>query len=72
MRNFANAITKGEKLKAPIADAAISTQLCHLGNISQALGESLDVDSKTGRVIKNKKAKKMWKRDYEKGWEPKL
>ena len=39
---------------------------------ASAIGESLDVDSKTGRVIKNKKAKKMWKRDYEKGWEPKL
>lgn len=72
MKNFANAIIKGEKLNAPIADAAISTQLCHLGNISQAIGESLNVNPKTGRVIKNKKAKKLWKRDYEKGWEPKL
>ncbi|WP_139956921.1 Gfo/Idh/MocA family protein [Flavicella sediminum] len=72
MKNFANAILKGEKLNAPIADGAISTQLCHLGNIAQAVGESLDVDPKTGRILKNKKANKLWKRDYEKGWEPKL
>lgn len=72
MRNFANAIMKGEKLNAPIADGGISTQLCHLGNIAQDLGESLDIDPKTGRVLKNKQANKMWKRKYEKGWQPKL
>ncbi|WP_109830193.1 Gfo/Idh/MocA family protein [Reichenbachiella versicolor] len=72
MNNFAMAIIKNESLKAPIADAAISTQLCHLGNIAQDLKVSLDVDPKTGKVIGNKDAKKMWKRDYEKGWEPTL
>ena len=72
VRNFANAIIKGEKLHSPITDAAISTQLCHLGNIAQDLGESLRVDSKTGRVLNSKAAHKMWKRTYEKGWEPKL
>jgi len=72
IRNFINAIIKNEQLNAPIADGAISTQLCHLGNIAQQLEVSLDVDPKTGRVLKNKAAKKLWKRDYEKGWEPKL
>lgn len=72
MRNFANAILKGEKLNAPIFDGGISTQLCHLGNIAQDLGESLRVDPKTGRVLNNRKAMKMWKREYEKGWEIKL
>lgn len=72
MQNFINAILHGETLTAPIADAAISTQLCHLGNISQAIKESINIDFKTGRIIKNKKAQKLWKRDYEKGWEPKL
>lgn len=72
MQNFINGIINDEVLKAPIADAAISTQLCHLGNISQAIKESLNIDPNTGRVIKNKKAQKLWKREYEKGWEPKL
>ena len=72
MNNFVNAIIKGEKQNSPIADASISTQLCHLGNIAQDLKESLIIDPKTGRVLNNKQAQKMWKREYEKGWEPKL
>ncbi|WP_075602028.1 Gfo/Idh/MocA family protein [Saccharicrinis aurantiacus] len=72
MRNLAAAVVKGEKLNAPIYDGGISTQLCHLGNIAQDVKVSIDVDPKTGRVLKNKDAQKMWKREYEKGWEPKL
>ncbi|GAA4230659.1 Gfo/Idh/MocA family oxidoreductase [Postechiella marina] len=72
MRNFINAILVGEKQNSPIWEAAISTQLCHLGNIAQFTKESLDVDPNTGRVLNSKQAKKMWKRKYEKGWEPKL
>ncbi|GGZ67669.1 Gfo/Idh/MocA family protein [Algibacter mikhailovii] len=72
MQNFINAILKDDILKAPIADAAISTQLCHLGNISQQLEESLNVNPENGRVLNNKGADMLWKRDYENGWEPKL
>lgn len=72
MKNFIGAIRENEKLNSPIADAAISTQLCHLGNIAQDLKESLLIDPKTGRVLNNKKAMNMWKREYEKGWEVKL
>ena len=70
--NFVKAIIDNQKLHSPISDAAISTQLCHLGNIAQHLKESLLVDPKTGRVLNSKAANKMWKREYEKGWEPKL
>ncbi|MEC3907704.1 Gfo/Idh/MocA family oxidoreductase [Tamlana sp. 2201CG12-4] len=72
MQNFIDAILEGTKLNSPITEAAISTQLCHLGNIAQDLKESLNVDAKTGRVLNNKGAEMLWKRDYEKGWEPKL
>ncbi|NIJ44965.1 putative dehydrogenase [Wenyingzhuangia heitensis] len=70
--NFFNAIRIGEKQNSPIADASITTMTCHLGNISQEVGRTLNIDTKTGKVKKDKQALKLYKREYEKGWEPKL
>jgi predicted dehydrogenase len=70
MRNFAGAIREGEKLNSPIAEVAVSTQLCHYGNLSQKTGHTLHVDPKTGRIPDDAEANKLWSRAYEKGWEP--
>ncbi|MBN2484946.1 MAG: Gfo/Idh/MocA family oxidoreductase [Bacteroidales bacterium] len=70
--NFADAIRLNAKLNAPIADAAISTQLCHLGNIAQDLKDSLVIDTNSGKVLASDKANAMWKREYAQGWEPAL
>jgi len=70
--NFFDAIRKDTSLQADINDASFSTMLCHLGNMAQNAGETLKVDSTTGKVLNNKKAMESWKRDYENGWEPKL
>ncbi len=72
MTNLVNAIRNGEKLHSPINEAGISTQLCHYGNISQAVGRTLNIDSETGRILGDGQAMKYWKRDYEPGWEPKI
>lgn len=72
MQNFVNAIREGEKLKAPIDDASISTHLCHLGNIAQELEVSLKIDPATGKILDNKMAMSKWGRTYEKGWEVKV
>lgn len=70
--NFLNAIRLQENQNSPITDASITTMTCHLGNIAQELGRTLQINTKTGKVINDNEALKHWKRDYEKGWEPKL
>ena len=69
MENFLNAIRFGEKQNSPIDDAAISTHLCHLGNISQKVGRTLNIDARNGKVLDDEKATNMWSREYEPGWE---
>lgn len=71
-QNWFDAIRKGEKLNSGIVDACISTQLVQLGNISQRVGRALRVDPSNGRIIGDKEAQKLWGRQYEKGWEPKV
>ena len=70
--NFFDAIRKDTSLYADINDASISTMLCHLGNMAQDAGETLKIDTTTAKVLNNEKAMQNWKRDYQKGWEPKL
>lgn len=70
--NFFDAIRMDTSLKADINDASISTMLCHLGNMAQDAGETLKIDSTTGKVLNNEKAMQKWKREYQNGWEPKL
>lgn len=70
--NFINAIREGEKLNSPIVEGHKSVLLCHLGNIAQKVGRTLNTDPANGHIIKDKEASKMWKRTYEKGWEIKI
>ncbi|MFW5768332.1 MAG: Gfo/Idh/MocA family protein [Bacteroidota bacterium] len=72
IKNFVNAIRKGEKLHSPIHEGVISAHMCHLGNISQHLGRTLHLDTITGKVVGDGQAMQMWKREYESGWEPKV
>ncbi|MCW5515917.1 Gfo/Idh/MocA family protein [Muriicola sp. Z0-33] len=70
--NFFAAIREDVTQHAPIADAAISTMICHLGNMAQDAGETLMVDPLTGKILNNDKIMAHWKREYADGWEPKL
>lgn len=70
--NFFNAIRKGEAQNSPIADASISTMLCHLGNIAQEVGRTININPTNGKIFNDDEAMTHWKRDYEKGWEPTL
>ena len=70
--NLRDGITKGVQLNSPIADGAVSVLICHLGNIAQETGHTLDINSKTGAIINDPEAMKMWSRQYKPGWEPKV
>lgn len=72
IQNMFNAILKGGSLNADINSGHKSTLLVQLGNISQRVGRSLEIDSKNGHILEDKEALKLWSRSYEKGWEMKL
>lgn len=72
IRNFFNGIRTGEKLNADIQSGHISTLLVQLGNISQRVGRTLNINSKNGHILRDREANRLWKREYEKGWEMKI
>jgi hypothetical protein len=67
-----DAIRNGSTLNAGVDSGHKSTLLVQLGNISQRVGRSLNIDSSNGHIINNSEASKLWRRTYEKGWEMKL
>jgi predicted dehydrogenase len=69
--NFFEAIRGKEELRSPIEEGVSSALLCHLANISSRMGnQMLLCDPKSGRITNSRKAMGIWKREYEKGWEP--
>ncbi|WP_228238416.1 Gfo/Idh/MocA family oxidoreductase [Allomuricauda sp. M10] len=70
--NFFNAIRTDTSLNSDIRDASVSTMLCHLGNMAYDAGHTIQINTQTGKILNSEKAMKGWKREYEKGWEPKL
>jgi predicted dehydrogenase len=69
IQNLFRNIKNGENLKADIDSGHKSTLLVQLGTIAQRVGHSLEINPENGHIIGNKKAQKLWSREYEKGWE---
>ena len=72
LENFLQSIRGEAKLTAPVDDASKSILLCHLANIAQRVGRRLHIDPKNGHILDDKAAMALWKRKYEKGWEPRV
>ena len=68
--NFISAVRTGTPLSAPIEDGAKTGTLCHLGTISQQLGRKLSIDPKTGHILHDAEASKLWSREYDPRWKP--
>jgi len=72
IQNFFDGITKGSLLNSDIVSGHQSTLLCQLGNIALRSGGSLQIDPTNGHIKNNLTASKLWKREYQTGWEPTL
>ena len=70
--NFAAGIREGKKLNAEIGDGQKSTMLCHLGNIAWRSAHTVNYDAKSGKIVGDRAAAALWRRQYRKGWEPKV
>jgi predicted dehydrogenase len=72
--NFIAAIRSDEPqaLNAEIAEGHKSTLLCHLGNIAHRTGRTLNCNPANGHIKDDPEAMKLWSREYEPGWEPKV
>ena len=70
--NFFDGIRLGTRLNSDIVSGHQSTLLVQLGNISQRVGRSLQIDPKNGHILNDKAAMKFWSRTYQAGWEPSI
>jgi predicted dehydrogenase len=71
-QNFLDSVRGIAPANAPIEEAHKSVLLCHLANIAQRTGTTLHTSALNGHIADNKKAAALWRREYEKGWEPKV
>lgn len=70
--NFVDAIRDNKLPNADVETGYKSTLWVQLGNIAQRVGYTLNIDQHNGHILDNPKASKLWRREYEKGWEPKI
>jgi len=70
--NFIAGIRNGEKLNAPIAVGNISVTMLQISNIAWEVNRELHLDTKDGRIQGDPEAMKMWGREYENGWAPRV
>ena len=70
--NFLKCIREGGVPNADVEIGHKSTLWVQLGNISQRVDRSLNIDQRNGHIIDDAEAMKLWSRDYEPGWEVKV
>jgi predicted dehydrogenase len=70
--NFIAGIRKGEKLNASIAVGNIAVTMLQLSNIAWEVRRELHLDSKDGKIQNDAEAMKLWSREYEPGWAPRV
>ena len=72
IKNMFDAIQNGSPLNSGVESGFKSTLLVQLGNISQRVGRSLEINPLNGHIQNDQEASKLWSRSYQSGWEMKL
>ena len=70
--NFLDSVRQKTKLNADLMSGYKSGLLCQLGNIAFLTGNTLHIDPTNGHIKNDPAAEKLWSRDYQPGWEPKV
>jgi predicted dehydrogenase len=70
--NFIAGIRDGAKLNAPISVGNISVTMLQISNIAWEVNRELRLDPSNGHIEADSDAMKLWHREYEKGWEPRI
>ncbi|HOZ20520.1 MAG TPA: Gfo/Idh/MocA family oxidoreductase [bacterium] len=69
-RNFIDGIRLGTPLNSAIALCNPSVAMLQTANIAWFVKKTLEIDPQNGHIRTEGKARAMWRRRYEKGWEP--
>lgn len=72
VENFLQAIQGHETLACPIDEGYKTALICHLGNIAYGTGRTVNCDPRTGHIVGDADASKLWSREYDPAWTPKL
>jgi predicted dehydrogenase len=70
--NFIAAVRKGDKLNAPVAEGNVAVTMLQLSNIAWEVNRELHLDPQNAHIQNDPDAMKLWTRDYEPGWAPKV
>ncbi|WP_340114187.1 Gfo/Idh/MocA family oxidoreductase [Maribellus mangrovi] len=69
--NWFETIRGKDSLRSPIDVGAISQTMVHYANVAYRIGHGFDIDNKTG-VMYDRDAMKLWGREYDPNWTPKI
>lgn len=70
--NFIECVRTGAAPNCPASEGHKSVALLHLGNIAWRVGRELNCDTTNGHILNDPDAMKLWRREYEPGWEPQV
>lgn len=71
--NLIAGIRSGQALNVPVAEGNVAVTMLQLSNVAWIVQRELHLDINAGGTIKNDpEAMKMWSREYEPGWAPKV